>query len=54
MAEGTKLEVGVAQRYALWVPKIRGGSHTITGNFHHWITNKKHSDGHAIAKIIAA
>ena len=54
MAAGSKLEVGVAQRYAIWVPKIAAGSHSITGNFHHWITNNKHADGTAIAKINAA
>ena len=53
LPKGTKLEIAVAQRYALWIPKIARGDYRITGNFHHWITNKKHFDGQAIAKIIA-
>jgi FtsP/CotA-like multicopper oxidase with cupredoxin domain len=53
LPKGTKLEVAVAQRYALWIPKIPRGDYSITGNFHHWITNKKHTDGQAIAKIVA-
>ncbi|WP_158045291.1 multicopper oxidase domain-containing protein [Skermanella pratensis] len=52
-AAGSKLEVGVAQRYAIWAPEVPRGDHQIIGNFHHWITNKRHFDGTAIAKIVA-
>ena len=53
LTKGTRLEVAVAQRYALWIPQIPRGDYRIIGNFHHWITNKKHFDGQAIAKIVA-
>jgi FtsP/CotA-like multicopper oxidase with cupredoxin domain len=51
---GSVIEVGVAQRYAIWVPKIAAGSHSVTGEFKHWITNRRHADGIAVAKINAA
>ena len=54
MAAGSKLELGVAQRYAIWIPQIPPGNHLITGDFHHWITNQRHPDGTAIARIAAA
>jgi FtsP/CotA-like multicopper oxidase with cupredoxin domain len=54
LKKGTELEIAVAQRYALWIPKIQRGNYKITGTFHHWVTNKMHSDGQAIAKIVAA
>ncbi|QQP89492.1 multicopper oxidase domain-containing protein [Skermanella rosea] len=53
LAANTRLEIAVAQRYALWIPNIPRGDHRITGHFHHWITNKRHFDGTAVAKIIA-
>lgn len=53
LAANTRLEVAVAQRYSLWIPNIPRGDHRITSNFHHWINNKKHFDGTAVAKIIA-
>ena len=49
----TEFELATAQRYALWIPGIKAGSHSITGTFRHWITNKMHPGGQAIAKIIA-
>jgi FtsP/CotA-like multicopper oxidase with cupredoxin domain len=52
--KGTRLELAVAQRWALWIPNIPRGDFKITGDFHHWITNRRHADGQAIAKIIAA
>ncbi|UEM06302.1 multicopper oxidase domain-containing protein [Skermanella rosea] len=52
-AAGSKLEVAVAQRYAIWAPQVPRGDHLITGSFHHWITNKRHFDGTASAKVVA-
>jgi FtsP/CotA-like multicopper oxidase with cupredoxin domain len=54
LPKGTRLELAVAQRWALWIPNIPRGDFKITGDFHHWITNRRHADGQAIAKIIAA
>jgi FtsP/CotA-like multicopper oxidase with cupredoxin domain len=48
-----EFELATAQRYALWIPNITAGSHSITGTFRHWVTNKMHPGGQAIAKIIA-
>lgn len=53
LPSGTRLEVAVAQRYALWIPAIAKGTYTITGKFHHWITNRRYADGQAIARILA-
>ena len=48
-----EFELATAQRYALWIPSITAGNHFITGTFRHWVTNKMHPGGQAIATIIA-